>query len=246
MKIKLPCHERYFSEAAIGPTLSFTRQGHDNEDNRLDSPRDESAFMIRLCDIRLAVLSSANDDCAIPPWQEGSKFARLWEEMQRLEQEIDAELPYSSTSMFQKRRQGRIVAFTVLHVLVQQVMCDLHQVDHLQTGHSTTWSAPTDFFPKCRLERLSRAVAMCGILADASQHKGIAFDPFTGTCAYQACKILVYGRVDALMEMSEGMTQQIIENSINSALECMRRGAKVSQLILQSVSLSWCSAHHKL
>lgn len=236
MKIKLPCHERYFSEAAIGPALSFTKNGRNDEQPGTDYPRDESAFMIRLCNIRLAILSSSNDACATPPWQEGSAFARLKGELEQLMREVDTELAYSSTSMFQKRRHGRIVAFTVLHVLIQQVACDLHQTDDSSAWTSTSTAVAADFVFNCRLERFTRAITMCGILADASLHAGIAFDPFIGTCAYQACNILVNERLDARAKSgADGDQQQQIESAIEAALTSMRRISRVSELVRQSV-----------
>lgn len=202
-----------------------------------DSSNNEAACLIRLSALRLAVLAYVRAGVAEKPWETGSRFLELRERLQRFTADLAGDMSYSPTQVFHKKRQGLLVSFLTLHVLLEQVKCDLYQTSRLLLDSSDTeWTPPQTYLRLCRQERLKGAIRLCSMLGDACHHQNMAFDPTVGICAFQACKTLIFQRLEEAEEAELAITAVKVQAALSSALTCMRRLAVGSSVVKRFVS----------
>lgn len=196
---------------------------------------DESAYLVRLSALRLRILRYLRGTTQAGPWVANSQFKVLERDLHHFADDLPECLSFSSTALFFKKRTGRIVSFLTLHVFLRQLYCDLYQVDGLISRMPTTDPAPASFLQRCRLDRLTNALAVCSIIGEALPHRGVAMDPFLGTCAFQACKSLLYQRQHDEPELAIGVTESAVLSAFETGLNCMRRLATSSAVCRQYV-----------
>jgi hypothetical protein len=202
---------------------------------------DESAYLIRLSAIRLRVLRYCRGRAEVPPWSPGSEYTVLQHDLDRFSEDLPSDLAFSPTAVFRKKRAGRLVAFLTLHVFLRLLCCDIQQVDGVIKRLPNKVPLPQGFLDQCRLRRLANALKLCDIIAEALPHEGIVMDPFMGTCAFQACKMLLFQRKRDQDEVSAGVSQEAVTTSIDTAIRCLRRLSAGSAVCKQYVGLSVAS-----
>lgn len=239
LAIQLPCTEDLFSAGEYVVTEHLS--GETRESSRTMGNMDESAYLIRLSAIRLRVLRYCRGRADVPPWSPGSEYTVLQDDLNRFSDNLPSELAFSSTAVFRKKRAGRLVAFLTLHVFLRLLCCDIQQVDAVIKRLPNRVPPPQGFLDQCRLKRLANALKLCDIIAEALPHEGIVMDPFMGTCAFQACKMLLFQRKLDQDEVSSGVTQEAVTASIDTAIRCLRRLSAGSAVCKQYVGFSVAS-----
>lgn len=190
---------------------------------------DESAYLIRACALRLRILGYIRGTATIPPWDPSSEYVQLQAAMDELVASLPASLRYHPTAFFQKNREARGVAFLTLHVFLRQLQCDTHQLDGIIRRLPPGTGAPEVFARHVKVQRLVHASAVCQMIGDALPHRGFIMDPFMGTCAFQACKVLITQRSpDSTAEA--GLSDTTIRESIQISLDCLRRLSSGSEV----------------
>lgn len=231
--MQLPCTEDLFSAGAYVATEHLN--GETRGSPEVIANMDESAYLIRLSAIRLRVLRYCRGRTEIPPWSPGSEYTALQDDLDRFSDHLPSDLTFSSTAVFRKKRAGRLVAFLTLHVFLRLLCCDVQQVDGVIKRLPNKVPPPQGFLDQCRLKRLANALKLCDIIAEALPHEGIVMDPFMGTCAFQACKMLLFQRKRDQDEVSAGVTQEAVTASIDTAIRCLRRLSAGSAVCRQYV-----------
>ena len=196
---------------------------------------DESAYLIRACALRLRILGYLRGTTTIPPWDPSSEYIQLQAAMQELVGSLPPPLRYHPTAFFQKNREARGAAFLTLHVFLRQLQCDTHQVEGIIRRLPLGAEPPEVFARHIKVQRLLHASAVCQMIGDALPHRGFIMDPFMGTCAFQACKVLVTQR-DPTSAAEAGLSDKTLRESLQNSLDALRRLSFGSEVCRRYVS----------
>ncbi|KAK5086700.1 hypothetical protein LTR05_003868 [Lithohypha guttulata] len=199
LHLRMPCRDRSFELDA--PELE------DNEDTENARPtikhKGSLTLYIQIMMLRSKILYQTKD--ILRARVEDAKHIVLL--VKRLEHDIDSfckDLPpdyhFSEKNLRLRAYAGRLPRYVVIHIWLHQCYCDLYRL--LLTGLREALPAskveilPNEFVQDCQRKCMDRARAISNILGSLMTLERYLplFDLDMNICAYQAARLLFYGR----------------------------------------------------
>ncbi|KAJ4331340.1 hypothetical protein N0V87_009236 [Didymella glomerata] len=225
IKIQLPCNERQFllqipvitERLEEGTTLDFIPKS-----DLPEKPRDNlgmAAYYVRIVSIWRRVLRfSKHMNEEQPPWEPGSEFSQLIEEVQSWKASLPSWLDFSADNIYIRRESHQLGALFLNHCMYHHVLCDIHRIALPDLYRN---QQPYDFPPEqhafmSRLQNIcfEHAQLMSVLVATILQHGIKHFaDPILPSFVYNSNRIMLY-HIARILDLSKPDSRTVISRTI--------------------------------
>lgn len=241
IKIQLPCNERQFllqipvvtERLEEGQTLDFIPKA-----DLPEKPRDNlgmAAYYVRIVSIWRRVLRyvfclhCVSDSCLLqrfskhmneeqPPWEPGSEFSQLIEEVQSWKASLPSWLDFSADNIYIRRESHQLGALFLNHCMYHHVLCDIHRIalPDLYRNQQPYEFPPEQHAFMSRLQMIcfEHAQFMSVLVATVLQHGIKHFaDPILPSFVYNSNRIMLY-HIARILDQSKPDSRTVISRTV--------------------------------
>ncbi|KAF3011043.1 hypothetical protein E8E13_011054 [Curvularia kusanoi] len=187
-----------------------------------EKPRDNlgmAAYYVRIVSIWRRVLRfSKHMNEEQPPWEPGSEFSQLIEEVQSWKASLPSWLDFSADNIYIRRESHQLGALFLNHCMYHHVLCDIHRIALPELYRN---QQPYDFPPEqhafvSRLQMIcfEHAQLMSVLVATVLQH-GIKYfaDPILPSFVYNSNRIMLY-HIARILDQSKPDSRTVISRTV--------------------------------
>ena len=224
LRVQLPCNERQFllqipcvTERLDGQVLDFIPK-----EDRPEKPRENlgmAAYYVRIVSIWRRVLrftKHMNEEK--PPWEPGSEFSLLIDDVQAWKASLPSWLDFSADNIYIRRESHQLGALFLNHCMYHHVLCDIHRIalpDLYRNQEPFAFPVEQQVF-KARLQMMcfEHAQRMSVLVATVLQHGIKHFaDPILPSFVYNSNRIMLY-YIARILDLSKPDSDTVITRTV--------------------------------
>ena len=153
-----------------------------------------------------------------PPWEPGSEFSQLIEEVQSWKASLPSWLDFSADNIYIRRESHQLGALFLNHCMYHHVLCDIHRIALPELyRNQQPYEFPSEqhsFMSRLQMICFEHAQLMSVLVATVLQHGIKHFaDPILPSFVYNSNRIMLY-HIARILDLSKPDSRTVISRTV--------------------------------